>query len=253
MLLVPWVVGAGVARQFGTREVLLLVVILAAFLAHAQAAAWLRLGQAPTPDPEALAGARRRTAALAGLAALAGAPLLVGYRLLALLPLGALAFALTGAALLLVRGRRERSLAGQLLAPVGLSLTAAVAHYVGRGALDRTAFALWGLTALFFLGGVVYVRMKITALPRRAALGPAAARLAFAGPTLAVEAALVAAAGGVVWLGALSPLVLLGFATTAVQAVAGVVRLDRPPSLKRVGILSVAHSLVFALVVIALA
>jgi hypothetical protein len=250
MLLVPWAIGTGVAGRLDIRQVLLLAAMVVALLLYTQVAAWFRLVRAPRPAPAALGSARRRTVALAVVATITGVP-----PILALPPgdVAVLAVITAGigiAALLAVVARTERALAGQLLAPVGLAFSVVVAHAVGRRGLEPAAFALWALCALFFLGGVLYVRLKILALPRRASLGDPVRRAAFAAPTLGLEGLVLGLSALVVWWSPLSPLVLLGFATVAVQAVVGAARLHRPASLKRVGLISAIHSVVFAAAVI---
>ena len=64
---------------------------------------------------------------------------------------------------------------------------------------------------------------------------------------------LLLAALAAVRLGAFSPLALAAFIPAVLQTTAGITRLDRPASLKRVGILLTAHSIVFGLAVICLA
>jgi hypothetical protein len=252
MLLVPWVVGVGVARRLDGAQLVLLGALLLAFLGQHQLGLWIRARRA---GPTAAGAARRaavRAAVILAAAIAAGVPLLarVGAALGLLI---ALAGAVSVAALVLVARRVERALPGQILGAVGLPASAAAAHAVGEGQLTPTAWQLWALCALFFLGGVFYVRLKIDAIPRRRMLTSLAARLALARGTVAVETAIVALAAVVVTQGALSTSALLAFAPVAIQAVVGVVRLHHPARLKRVGIISTIHALVFAFLVIALA
>jgi hypothetical protein len=253
MLLVPWAVGCGVARRLDDEALLLLVAMLLLFLAHHQLLSWLRLRLVAAPDPAALRRARGLVLALAGAGGVALVPLLLLHRRTALLALGGVAGVLAAASAALVSRRLDHGLAGQVLAPVALALSAPAAYYVARGALDRVAWALWAIDVLFFLGAVFYVRLKIDARKRAAALAAPAARLRFAAPTLAADLAILAAVAATARLGTLSPWVLLAFAPTAVQAVVGALRLDRPARLKRVGILAVGHAVLFALLVIGLA
>ncbi len=253
MLLVPWLVGCGVARRLGWREWLLLVAMTLAFLAHNQLLIWYRLRLVPASAAAARAAAGRRCLVLAALGGLAFVPLLAGWRLAWLLALGAPAGAAVGASLELVRRRRDHTLAGQVLAPLGLALGAPAAHAMARGALDATALALYGLCVLFFLGAVFYVRLKIEALKRSAALATPTARLRFAAWTLALDVAIAAAALVVLLLGGLSPWAIVALAPTAAQAVVGAARLHRPARLRRVGILAAVHSAAFALLVVWLA
>jgi hypothetical protein len=250
MLLVPWATGAGVARQLGAAEIVLLAALLSAFMAHTQLANHERLRLARRPDPAALGRARRLALGFAGLAAAAALPLVVVRERTALLLFGLLGLALTAATLALVRARRDRGLPGQVLAAVALPLAAPTAYYTARGTLGPVAAALWSLNALFFLGAVLYVRLKIAALARRAAGWPVGERLRLAGPTLALDAGILGAAMLTLHAGGLSPLAALAFLPTAIQTAAGVLWLHRPVRLKRLGLLATAHALVFAAVVI---
>ncbi len=256
MLLVPWAVGWGVGGSATLRQILLLVAAVSLFLAHAQLLAWYRLRAAARPDLWAAAAARRLLLILTALGLAAAVPLMVAMPLARLMPLvgiGALAAALTGASLGLVTRRLDHALPGQMLAAVGLPLSAPAAYYVAGGTRERVAAALWLLCGTFFLWAVFYVRLKIEARARRAPRGTVRARLSFAGGMLVIDAAILLAALAAVRLGPFSPLALAAFIPAALQTTAGIARLDRPASLKRVGILLTAHSIVFGLAVICLA
>ena len=256
MLLVPWAVGWGVGGPATPRQILLLVAAVSLFLAHAQLLAWYRLRAAARPDLWAAAAARRLLLILTALGLAAAVPLMVAMPLARLMPLvgiGALAAALTGASLGLVTRRLDHALAGQMLAAAGLPLSAPAAYYVAGGTRERVAAALWLLCGAFFLWAVFYVRLKIEARARRAPRGTVRARLSFAGGMLVIDAAILLAALAAVRLGPFSPLALAAFIPAALQTTAGIARLDRPASLKRVGILLTAHSIVFGLAVICLA
>ena len=253
MLLAPWAIACGVADRLSWEEVLFLGAALAAFLAYAQVMQHARLGLPGRPDPAMRARTRVRAALLVALAAGATLPLVALRGRTALVVFAVLGGVPVAAGLRLVHARRERALAGQVLAAVGLPLTAPATYYVARGMVDGTAVALWGLCVLFFLGAVLYVRLKIQARARRAALASPVERLRLAGTTVAVDAAIALGVLGLLRLGGLSPLAGLAFVPVAVQTVAGVARLDRPVSLKRLGIVATAHTVVFSVLLIGLA
>ena len=244
MLLVPWAIGCGVARRLTGPDLLLLAAMLAFFLAHNQLLTWLRLRLVAASDSGTLGRARGLFLILAGAGGVAFLPLLA---------LGGIAGALVAVSLYLVYRRLDHGLAGQILAPAGLALSAPAAYSVARGALDRTAVALWALNVLFFLGAVMYVRLKIDALKRAPSLVAPAAKLRFAAPTLGIDLAILAAVLIALGFGSLSPWAVLAFVPTAAQTLVGAARLDRPARLKRVGILATVHSIVFALLVVWLA
>lgn len=252
MLLVPWAVGCGVAGRFGLNEVLLLGAVVAFFLAHSQLMSWWRLRRVD----DAARVARRvpwLIVALALTGLIVSVPLLLGPRRPGLLWLGAAGTILALAALALVRRRRERALPGQLLAALGLALSAPAGWYVATGALDRVALALWGLAAAYFVGAVCHVRLLIEARARKKAIAAGGGRLAFSGATLGAEFGIVAVAAGALRLGGLSLAALAGFVPLLLQLTVDVIRLHEPAPLKRVGMLAAGSSILFALLVIWLA
>jgi len=142
-------------------------------------------------------------------------------------------------------GRRggDRSLTAELAGTAGLTLSALAGWIAATGTLDRTAFQVWGLNALFFGSGVLYVKSRI--LARRAQPRPEDQRSASFAVTfhfliLAFVVALVFAR----WL---SPLIAIPFALSAMRAVHGVrAAAETPLALRRLGWSEVALSLVFA-------
>lgn len=259
MLIVPWAVGWGVARRFEPKGFLLLIAAVAVFVAHSHLMAWRRLSVSRRSDAREAAVERRLALVFAALGAAAALPLLprgagLVPRADALALLGTVAIVLAGASLTLVGRRVDRGLPGQVLAAGALSLTAPAAYAVARGALlDRIALALWLLNAAFHLWAVFYVKLKIEARARRRALGSATEKLTAGARTIGITAATGLLFTAAVALGSLSPAALLAFLAPTAQTAAGIVRLDRLVQLKRLGLLLLAHSILFGLLVIALA
>ncbi|MDD5542528.1 MAG: YwiC-like family protein [Acidobacteriia bacterium] len=253
MLLAPWIVGCGVARRFDHAALLSLAAILMFFLAQNQMMNWMRLHFANQPDSNAL----RRTELLLLVFGLIGilivSPLWVVDKLHGLIYFALLALLLTAAALFLVQKKKDRSIAGQILAAAGLSLSAPLAYYSTSRTLDHNAGILWLVNFLFFLGGVFYVQMKIDALARRKSFQRLSDRFRFAAGTLVMDSLLVLVAFGSLRWSSFSGWATLAFAPTAIQAIAGTIRLDHPAVLKRVGIISTIHSILFVALFIILA
>lgn len=129
----------------------------------------------------------------------------------------------------------ERSVAMQLLAVAGLTLTAPAAWYAATGKLD---YRLLLLNVLYFAGGVFYVKMHIaTAIQRTGS------KLRFGAATLAYYSALAVVAA---WWWPVG----LAFVPVIVRAFAGVVRLTPTLRIKRLGWTEVAYSVVFAIALI---
>src|SRR5262249_43133698 len=112
--------------------------------------------------------ARRSALVYLGLAALFGAPLVLVYHLYLLIVVG-----VATVALLLVNARQavrreDRTTGGEILAILGLTLTAPAAYYVSRGAWESKALLLWGLCALYFASSVFYIKLRVYAVnPRK--------------------------------------------------------------------------------------
>jgi YwiC-like protein len=253
MLLVPWAVGCGVAGRLGLNEALLLAAMIAFFLAQSQLMAWWRLSRSADHAAQAVRRAGGLTIALGLTGLIASVPLLLGPRRPGLLWLGAAGTILALAALFLVGRRRERALPGQMLAAVGLALSAPAAWYVATGALDRVAVALWGLAAAYFVGAVCHVRLLIEARAKKKVLAAGRGRLAFSAATLGTELGLVVLGAGSLRLGGLSLAALAGFVPLLLVLAVDVTRLHEPAPLKRVGLLAAGCSILFALLVIRLA
>jgi len=70
---------------------------------------------------------------------------------------------------------------------------------------------------------------------------------------LMIDLGIVLAAFATLRWGSISTWATMAFVPTAIQAMAGTLRLDHPAVLKRVGLISTVHSILFAMIFIALA
>lgn len=204
ILLIPFATAVGVAGVWNLPLALLLVSILCFYVARTSY----------------LKSNTRWTFMLLAASGAATLPLLLVWKLWWLAAFGVVATPLAFR-------KTERSVPMQLLAVAGLTLTAPAAWYVATGQLDCR---LWLLNALYFAGGVFYVKMHIaTAIARRPA--QRAATLIYYG-ALAIVAA---------WWWPVG----LAFAPVIVRAFVGVARLTPVLRIKRLGWTEVAYSLVF--------
>lgn len=250
MLIIPWAIGAGMDLRISVIDVLVLLGATALFLAHLQLTAWWRRRLTRRDQ-----GSARTVAALGvtfgtgGLAAIV--PFLIRSSMAWVVVLGAAVGIVTAVSLWLVTEHLDRKLPGQTLAALGLSLAAPATYAVGSATRAPIALTLWALAALFFVWAVFYVRLEIAAKAHRAAtLVSIDDKLGLAGRTLALDGALLI--GGVLALrvGGFTPGALLVFAPAAVQAVAGVLTLERRPPLRRIGVVMTVHAALFAVLVI---
>jgi len=222
MLLVPFATAVAISGVFDAKVALLLASTLSFYIARAS---WLR----------------RRwkwTALLLAGSLVTAAPLFLAWRLWWLA-----AFAGIAAALAVQPTRR--GLAMQLAAVAGLTLTAPSAWYAATGRLDATAFWLWLWNALYFVGGLLYVRMRVEAAARRVPLESLAARMRFGAPVLGFFCVLTLFLLALVAGGVVSCRTLSAFVPAVARAAFGVGRLAPQLSIKRLGWTEVAHSILF--------
>jgi hypothetical protein len=173
-------------------------------------------------------------------------PLLAVYRMIFLVPFGMTAALFFLLRLFLVRRGDDRSLPGELIGTVGLTLIGPTAHAVGVGEVQPAGAVLWMLLVLFFASGVFYVRMRIRvmlALRRGTPVTPNPARRWCVLYHLLLLLLVPALAAGQVipWP------VLLAFAPALWRAAAGLRRRETALKLRRLGWSEVALTAVFIL------
>ena len=160
-LLVPFLVGAGVAGRLHFAALLVLCGALAAFLMRQPATAWLRIrqGRGRRADEKLAAGwalglALLATLCLVWLLLLGRTPLLW-----LLLPLAFLFTLYLGVAQ--INRSRTRTLWMELAGAAGLAALAPAAYVAATGRLDTTAWLLWAIMATQNAAGVLYVRLRL--------------------------------------------------------------------------------------------
>lgn len=214
ILLVPFATAVGVAGIWNLPVALLLASVLCFYIARTS---YLKRNY-------------RWTAILLAGSLASAVPLLVVWKLWWLPAFGAVAAALA-------LQPTSQSVPRQLLAVVGLTMTAPAAWYAATGKLE---YQLWLLNALYFAGGVLYVKMHLTAAVQRGD-----SKLRLGAPTLFYHGALAAVTAAWWPVG-------LAFAPAIARAVAGVIRLTPKLRIKRLGWTEVAYSILFAVALIAL-
>jgi hypothetical protein len=230
VLLLSTALGVLVAGRFTGASLLLLVGLLAVMPARHTAGLWLR---ARRDDP------RRRVLAIwvAGYALVAGAAglaLVVGLRLWWLVPIGALAGTAGAVMTLLERSGRDRTLGGEVLGMVGLSLAIPAAYTVSLGSADGCMVFLWLLGAMAFATSVLHVRHVLGRLGTLPSVGGHAA------------AVLVAAVGGA--LGLLPQLAFVALLPALARAAWPVLRPPQGrPAVRRLGFEELGYGIVFVL------
>jgi len=227
ILLIPFATAVGIARTWNLQVALLLVSVMCFYVARTSF-----LKQDTTWTLFLLAGS-----------AACLAPLLGVWRLWWLGALGA-------AAAPLAFRKSGRSLVAQLIAVAGLTLTAPAAWYTATGNLNQHAWLLWGLNFLYFAGGVLYVKMHVAAAARRKPFETAAEKISWGGTNLTFYGGMALCVVGLAMARLIPWLATLAFVPVVVRAIIGVGRLSSQLHIKRLGWTEVAHSIVFAALLI---
>jgi hypothetical protein len=159
--LVPYFVGVLVAQEWNFAAVLVLIGGLAGFLVRQPAISWMRIrsGRGRKADLNLAAG---WTIGLSLVAIVCFVGLLLMGRVMLLWLLLPLAFIF----ILYLAASRQRRVSVRTLwmeaaGAAGLAATAPASYIAATGALDGTAWALWGLMAGQNMLGVLYVRLRI--------------------------------------------------------------------------------------------
>ena len=141
--------------------------------------------------------------------------------------------------------RQERSLGGELLGILLLTASGPVALIIGGTEDLRRLVAFHGINFLFFSLSIFYVRAKVAGLRRQQNRLPLWIKARLGGLALAYLAFVHLTLWGLVRAGLVPAVMFAAFLPITVHTVVGVVRLDRPLNLRRLGFAELAQSLVF--------
>lgn len=245
MLYVPFAAGTLAAGQAARAHVpglvLLLATITGLFLGRDSALAWLR---ARDRGQDARADAHAALWQLGG--AMAGAVALLATRPpAAIVPLGCLGAVVFGIHIVQMRRRAARTVLGETLAIVALTLAAPAASLVGRGGGTAAAMVLWMLCLLFFASSVFHVKLQVLAVqPRRIA-----ERRRMAAASVVYHALLLGGLVACVVAGRLPAVAVAAFLPVIGRAFASLRTRPARLDLKRAGVLEIVYSLVFLICV----
>ena len=181
------------------------------------------------------------------LAAACGAPLVWVWRLKWIAALGGVALTLLVWNAAQVARREERSMFTEILGIAGLTLTAPASYYAGSLDWTPTTMWLWLLNALYFVGSVFYVRMRVrTAYPK------SAAELRGLRWVCGVyHVGLVLIVGFIPGIGASRLMLAAAYLPVILRAIWHLARRTPQLSLRRIGRLEIVYSLVFLACVVA--
>jgi YwiC-like protein len=236
MLYVPFAVGWLVAGTSPFRLLLLALSVTFVFIAREPLLVWWRGRTRGRWDQDAF----KFSLGYLLLGAMFGVPLLVIYDLFWLTPITSLALLL-----LVLNGRqavarKDRTIGGEMMAIVGLTITAPAAFYAARGTFDATALWLWALCAVYFASSVFYVKLRVSTInPHHDESGRQTRRCAFYHSFLLVLLLTLALNGD------LNAFALIAFAPVLARSFWYLARPSGQINLRRVGLLEMVYSVVF--------
>lgn len=237
MLYVPMLTGLLAAGSFPTPVLLLALSATLVFIARESLLAWWRAKVWKRDS----AGNGRRSAIYLGLGALCAAPLILAYRLYLLIPIGVAGTAALAANAWQAGRREDRTTLAEVLAILGLTLTAPATYYVARGSWSVTALWLWGFNLAYFASSVFYIKLRVLTLHARREEDRQRMRF-YCG---AYHSFLLI---GLVVLAVTrdaSLFVLIAFVPVILRAFWSVLRPANDLNLRRIGLLEIAYSVVF--------
>lgn len=152
----------------------------------------------------------------------------------------------------LISKRFQKTLVGDLIGMLALTLGAPAAYYVSSGHFDQTAFLLWFLNFLFFSSGAFYVHMNIRATSSKKKSFTFREKTQYGFHNLTYQAVILFLLSVLIVSDRIPPLVLGAFLPMFMYSLIGTFNLSTYVRFKRIGLLLLGHSIFFAIYLIAL-
>ena len=243
VLLIPLFNGVSVAGSWTVATALLTLSSLGTFMSHVPIQTLIRESLGERGNREKTSASKFWAFFYLGFGIITAIPLLL-QGLWALIPIGLLAALFFVMNILLVR-KYNKTVVSDFVAVLGLTLTAPAALYVGAGNLDLHAAQLWLLHILFFGSSVVYVHLKIrgTSLNQERFTWPE--KFSLGKVNLFYHAFVIAVVLALINMVHRPELTGLAFLPVVIHAVYGTINLSNCVRFKNLGVLLLAHSLVF--------
>ncbi|MFQ6058165.1 MAG: YwiC-like family protein [Anaerolineae bacterium] len=245
MLLIPLLVGLGVAGRLDAPGLLFAGAALALFLARYPMTCMMKRPR--LRRERAWWGWTLVYLLLAGGFTL---PLLSRYGRWGLVAIVGVAGLLMIAYLVGVARRAEMTVGGEWLGIAGLTLAAPGAYYAATSALDRTALLLWPINLLYFGGTVFYIKLKVREQPRRPAPEGLWQKLVHGRATILYHLFAIGVVLALASLGWVPALVPVAFAPCLAKALRGALTWGGRPHMVRLGLIEVFHAVAFGLLLL---
>lgn len=247
MLVVPLIVGALAGGSLDWPVILTFIAAFFAYLARHPLVLIARARGDPLRLPR---GVLFWLAVYSAVAGLSGLAVIAFGSYWLLIPIAALAGLPLGVNLYLAARHAEMSIVGEMLGIAGLALGAPATYYVAFGAPGLQMVGLWLLTFFYFGGTVFYVKLKVRVHSRQDPPHSTLQRLLIGRVTLFYHAAVIGFAALLVATGLAPLLAPLAYVPVTCRAIQGVFDWRRAVNIKRLGVIEIAHSLIFATLLI---
>ncbi|MCI0690904.1 YwiC-like family protein [candidate division KSB1 bacterium] len=245
VLFVPMLVGVSIAGKLTLNVLFLALATLGVFLSYVPAQTLLREWLVASPAPERVRAAKFWAVVCLGMGALSMLPLFF-QNLWWLLGIGILSVIAFLANFVLTR-HHSKTVPIDLISVLGLTLSAPAAYYTVTGKLDQAAVMLWLMNFLFFGSGIVYVHTKLRAAAMKKADLSFHEKLSL-GKLNLIYHFVVLAIVGILAAKKFTPLfAVVAFVPMTIHAIYGTLKLSNTVRFKNLGLILLAHALIFAL------
>ncbi len=248
ILLVPFIIGAKIGGGFEIKTLLFLISVLAIFLAY-QPTTMIAKSKLRIPT-ENLKDAINSLFIFLPLAIVPSVVLLFYFKLYGLLIFGAIGILAFIIQLYLAKLNLDKTPAGQLFSMSMLVMTAPSAYYVQTGEFDAVMIKLYLLNLVFFGSGVIYVRMKISAIATKKDKFTLNEKLFIGRYNIAYHISILVLLGILFAKGSIGILILAGFLPVIIHSIMGTFMLERKVKFKKLGWMETAYSILFAVMMI---
>lgn len=183
------------------------------------------------------------------LAVLLVTPLFYKYNLKGLLPFGFLFFLFLLMNVIKLKSGKKKSMYGDLVGIAGLCMTAPAGYYVATGKINRFNFLIWCVVFIYYGRSVFYVNLRVMAKSKREQFRNWLDKAKFAKSYinihiyLIVTACILSVIFNYYWL-------IAAYIPITIQAIIGILNLDRNLNVKSLGYTEVCHSFIFAGIVV---
>ena len=241
MLYAPMLIAILALGRFELAVVLFLIATTAIFLAHEPLAVLVKLNPNRPSSPQIFRASKWWLAIYCAIAMAATMPLLLHYERWLLAPFGVVLLALLSTHIYLASKREERTISGEFLGVISLTLTAPSAYYVLTGKLDMFCLLLWGLNIVYFTSSIFYVKMRVSRFAKKKDAD------ALTWQCLGYHVLLAAGIGALMWMNWITGVAALAFLPVILRTFAGLKKEKGKLNLKRIGIAETVYTLLFVI------